>query len=110
MSLGLVTVRSPAKVNLGLSVGSLDPQGYHRIATVFHAVSLYDELKARPTDTPGEITVTVTGEGERQVPTDDTNLAVQAARRLAKMFDVTDGVALSVHKTIAGRRRRPGRW
>lgn len=101
MSLGLVTVRSPAKVNLGLSVGSVNGDGYHRIATVYHAISLYDELKARPTDTPGEITVTVTGEGERQVPTDDTNLAVQAARRLAKMFDVTDGVALSVHKTIA---------
>ncbi len=101
MSLGLVTVRSPAKVNLGLSVGSVNGDGYHRIATVYHAISLYDELKARRTDNPGEITVTVTGEGERQVPTDDTNLAVQAARRLAKMFDVTDGVALSIHKTIA---------
>jgi 4-diphosphocytidyl-2-C-methyl-D-erythritol kinase len=101
VSLAPVTVRSPAKVNLGLSVGSLDAEGYHRIATVFHAVSLYDELKARPTDTPGEITVTVTGEGMRRVPVDDTNLAVQAARRLAKAFDVRSGVALSIHKTIA---------
>ena len=101
MSLAPVTVRSPAKVNLGLSVGSLDSEGYHRIATVFHAVSLYDEVKARPTDTPGEITVTVTGEGMRQVPLDDTNLAVQAARRLAKAFDISSGVALSIHKTIA---------
>jgi 4-diphosphocytidyl-2-C-methyl-D-erythritol kinase len=101
VSLAPVTVRSPAKVNLGLSVGSLDPEGYHRIATIFHAVSLYDEVKARPSDTPGEITVTVTGEGMRLVPVDDTNLAVQAARRLAKAFDVRSGVALSIHKTIA---------
>jgi 4-diphosphocytidyl-2-C-methyl-D-erythritol kinase len=101
VSASLVTVRSPAKVNLGLSVGSIDADGYHRIATVYHAVSLYDEVKARPTDNPGEITVTVTGEGQGRVPIDDTNLAVQAARRLAKAFDVDEGVALSIHKTIA---------
>jgi 4-diphosphocytidyl-2-C-methyl-D-erythritol kinase len=96
-----VTVRSPAKVNLGLSVGPLDGEGYHRVATIYHAISLYDEVKARPTETAGEITVTVTGEGMRRVPVDDTNLAVQAARRLAKAFDVRDGVALSISKTIA---------
>ena len=101
MSLAPVTVRSPAKVNLGLSVGSRDAEGYHRIATVYHAVSLYDEVKARPTETPGEISVSVTGEGMRRVPVDGTNLAVQAARRLAKAFDVRAGVALSIHKTIA---------
>jgi 4-diphosphocytidyl-2-C-methyl-D-erythritol kinase len=94
-------VRSPAKVNLGLSVGALDAEGYHRVATIYHAVSLYDEVRARPSETPGEITVTATGEGMRRVPLDDTNLAVQAARRLAKAFDVRAGVALSIHKTIA---------
>lgn len=101
MSQALVTVRSPAKVNLGLSVGAIDADGYHPLATVFHAVSLYDEVKARPHPTPGEVTVSVTGEGQQHVPTDETNLAVQAARRLAKAFDVEAGVALSIHKTIA---------
>jgi 4-diphosphocytidyl-2-C-methyl-D-erythritol kinase len=96
-----VSVRTPAKVNLGLSVGSVDAEGYHRIATVYHAVSLYDVVMARPTETPGEITVVVTGEGVRQVPADDSNLAVQAARRLAKAYDIRAGVALSIHKTIA---------
>lgn len=101
MSSAPVTVRSPAKVNLGLSVGSIDPEGYHRVATVYQAVSLYDEVKARLSDIPGEITVTVTGEGMRRVPLDGTNLAVQAAGRLAKAFDVRAGVALSIHKNIA---------
>lgn len=101
MSLPPVTVRSPAKVNLGLGVGSRDAEGYHRIATVYHAISLYDELKARPSEMPGEITLTVTGEGVHRVPTDATNLAVQAARRLAKAFDVRAGAALSIHKVIA---------
>lgn len=96
-----VTVRSPAKVNLGLSVGGVDADGYHRVATVYQAVALYDEVKARPHATAGEVTISVTGEGLHEVPTDETNLAVQAARRLAKAFDVEDGVALSIHKTIA---------
>ncbi len=101
MSLTPVTVRSPAKVNLGLSVGAVDSDGYHPVATVYHAVSLYDEVKARPSGTSEEMTVSVTGEGQGRVPTDETNLAVQAARRLAKAFDVAEGVALSIHKTIA---------
>ncbi len=101
MSPSAVTVRSPAKVNLGLSVGTTDADGYHRVATIYHAISLYDELKARPSDELGAISVTVTGEGHWRVPTDESNLAVQAARRLAKTFDVAAGVALSIHKTIA---------
>ena len=101
MSPATVVVRSPAKVNLGLSVGAAKSDGYHAVATVYHAISLYDEVKARPHATPGEVTVGVTGEGARAVPLDDSNLAVQAARRLAKAFDVRSGVALSIHKTIA---------
>jgi 4-diphosphocytidyl-2-C-methyl-D-erythritol kinase len=95
-----VTARAPAKINLGLSVGALRPDGFHALATIYQAISLYDEVKVRPA-VDGEISVKVTGEGADVVPLDDTNLAVQAARSLAKAYGVTDGAALSVHKTIA---------
>lgn len=95
-----VTVRTPAKINLGLSVGASRADGYHAIATVYQAVSLYDEVKARPAD-DGDYTVSVTGEGHDVVPLDDRNLAVQAARLLAKAAEVESGAALSIHKTIA---------
>ena len=39
-----VTVRVPAKVNLELLVGAPREDGYHPLATVYHAVSLYDEV------------------------------------------------------------------
>ena len=39
-----VTVRVPAKINLQLAVGPLRPDGYHDLVTVFHAISLYDEV------------------------------------------------------------------
>ena len=95
-----VTVRAPAKINLGLSVGSPRADGYHTVATVYQAISLYDEVKARPAPA-GSFTVSVTGEGHDVVPLDDSNLALQAAALLAKTFDVRQGVALSIHKTIA---------
>ncbi len=95
-----VTVRAPAKINLGLSVGPPRPDGFHPLATVYQAISIYDEIKARPA-APGDFTVTLTGEGDNVVPMDGTNLAVQAARLLAKHLDVDEGAALSLHKMIA---------
>jgi 4-diphosphocytidyl-2-C-methyl-D-erythritol kinase len=95
-----VTARAPAKINLGLRVGPPRADGFHPLATVYQAIALYDEIKARPA-AAGEFTVTVTGEGREEVPLDDSNLAVRAARALADRYDVEAGVALSVHKTIA---------
>ncbi len=40
----------PAKVNLFLAVGPPDPRGYHPLRTIFQAISLYDELKVRTSD------------------------------------------------------------
>ena len=95
-----VTVRAPAKINLGLSVGRPRADGYHPLATVYQAIALYDEVRARPAP-DGELTVAVTGEGADVVPLDGTNLAVRAAGLLAKSYGVEKGVALSIHKTIA---------
>ena len=94
------TVRAPAKINLGLSVGSPGADGFHPVATVYQAISLYDEVKARPA-ADGELSVVVTGEGADSLPTDGRNLAVRAAELLAREFDVPAGAAISVHKTIA---------
>jgi 4-diphosphocytidyl-2-C-methyl-D-erythritol kinase len=94
-----VTVRAPAKINLGLRVGTVRGDGYHALATVYQAIGLYDEVKARPAP-KGTRTVSVTGEGSQVVPLDDSNLAVRAAAALAEHFNVTDGVALSIHKSI----------
>lgn len=92
-------MRAPAKINLGLRVGRLRPDGYHPLATVYQAIGLYDEVKARPA-ARGSLSVNVTGEGHDVVPLDATNLAVQAAALLAKRFEVDTGVALSLYKTI----------
>jgi 4-diphosphocytidyl-2-C-methyl-D-erythritol kinase len=92
-----VTVRVPAKVNLVLSVGPRRHDGFHELATVFHAVSLFDVVVAAPA---GDLTVTVEGEQAELVPVDDSNLAVRAARMLAAYAGVTTGAELLVRKDI----------
>jgi 4-diphosphocytidyl-2-C-methyl-D-erythritol kinase len=75
-----VTARVPAKVNLQLAVGPVRADGYHPLVTVFHAVSLFDEVTVRPAE---RTSISVTGENSATVPTDRTNLAWRAAAVLA---------------------------
>ncbi len=93
-----VTVRVPAKVNLQLSVGPLRADGYHELATVFHAVNLCDEVIARPS--AGGITLTVSGEGAGVLPLDEGNLAYRAAILVAERLDVAPDVDLHLSKSI----------
>ncbi len=88
-----VTARVPAKVNLELMVGPRRPDGFHHLATVFQAVGLYDDVSVEPADDWG---VTVTGPYADQVPTDESNLAMRAARLLAG----ETGIDIPVHITI----------
>ncbi|MGB8649401.1 MAG: 4-(cytidine 5'-diphospho)-2-C-methyl-D-erythritol kinase [Mycobacteriales bacterium] len=92
-----VTVRAPAKVNLHLSVGALRPDGYHDLTTVFHAVSLFDEVTV--TRAPA-LTVVVEGEGATDVPTDETNLAARAVLALAASTGEQPRVQVAVRKGI----------
>ena len=74
---------APAKVNLSLRVRGLRADGYHEIATVFHAVSLVDEITVTP-GAPGTGRVVVTtGEPSATVPGGDDNIAAKAAVALA---------------------------
>ena len=92
-----MTVRVPAKVNLQLVVGSARADGFHDLATVYHAVSLFDDVTALPGD---HLTVSVEGEGAEIVPTDDANLAMVAARALAGHLGIEPHAHLHVHKAI----------
>ena len=92
-----VTVRVPAKLNLHLSVGPVRKDGFHELVTVYHAVSLYDEVVIEPAD---RVSVTVTGEGAGQLPLGDDNLAVRAVRALAALLGRSPDVALTIRKGI----------
>ena len=93
-------MRVPAKVNLALNVGATDNEGYHALGTLFQAVSLFDDLVARPAEA-GVFRVSFRGEGASGLPTDDTNLVVRAARLLAETSGAGNlGAEIRVHKRI----------
>ncbi|MFF3676988.1 4-(cytidine 5'-diphospho)-2-C-methyl-D-erythritol kinase [Streptomyces sp. NPDC002120] len=92
-----VTVRVPAKVNVQLAVGAARPDGFHDLANVFLAVSLFDEVTATPADT---LTVTCEGPDADQVPLDRTNLAARAAEILAARHGIEPAVHLHIAKNI----------
>src|SRR3954453_16059915 len=76
-----VHVRAPGKINVFLGVGARHDDGYHALATVFQAVSLYEDVIASASD---DFTLSVSGlDDPSTVPVDDRNLAMRAAKLLA---------------------------
>jgi 4-diphosphocytidyl-2-C-methyl-D-erythritol kinase len=98
-----VLVRVPGKVNLQLSVGPRLKDGYHDIATVFQAVSLFDDVKISFADSDEEenrFRVLVKSELSGNVPTDRSNLAIAAAELIYKEFDLSGSIDIEITKNI----------
>lgn len=92
-----VRVRVPAKVNLHLGVGPVRDDGFHELANVFCAVSLEDDLRARPAS---GLTLSITGEGAEELPTGPENLVSRAAALLAARVGRSPDVAFALTKRI----------
>ncbi|NNC11385.1 4-(cytidine 5'-diphospho)-2-C-methyl-D-erythritol kinase [Planctomonas sp. JC2975] len=98
-SLGLpVHARAPGKVNLYLGVGSVGDDGYHDVATVYQAVSLYEDVRVWPAS---QVTVSFSGPIDCSgLPTDDSNIAVRAAGLVAEAAGVSGGVRIEIEKNV----------
>ena len=93
-----VRTRAPGKINVYLSVGALQDDGYHDVATAYQAVSLYEDVSAEPAD---DFSVTFTGSIDTSgVPVDESNLAIRAARLVADAAGYRGGVRLTIDKQV----------
>ena len=72
-----LTVRTPAKVNLGLRILGRRRDGYHRIRTVLAAVDLWDTLRFEPGGRELRLECDAA-----DLPVDETNLVLRAAAAL----------------------------
>ncbi|MFP4635198.1 MAG: 4-(cytidine 5'-diphospho)-2-C-methyl-D-erythritol kinase [Nitriliruptoraceae bacterium] len=85
-----VKVRVPAKLNLFLAVRGRRDDGYHELVTVLQTVSIHDTLVAELERSGASahpaarrfMELIFTHDARDDVPSDERNLAVQAARRL----------------------------
>lgn len=92
---------APAKINLSLRVRALRPDGYHDITTVFHAVSLTDEVTVSQGAPGTGRVVTTSGEQPGSVPAGDANIAARAAVALARHAGLVEpDVSVNIVKAI----------
>jgi 4-diphosphocytidyl-2-C-methyl-D-erythritol kinase len=94
-----VVVRVPAKINLQLAVGPASADGFHEIATVFQAVSLFDDVTVRLGEDGDGVTLTASGI-TGGVPVDGSNLAIRAAHLMLDLYDIPKDIALHIKKEI----------
>lgn len=103
-----VTVRAPGKINASFRVGPLQADGYHSVASMYLALSLYEDVRATPKPgTPvADITLSISpdstlpSEQLARIPLDGTNLAAKAAALVAEKSENPCGVHLEITKRV----------
>ena len=94
----VVHARAPGKINVSLTVGALQEDGYHDVATAYQAVSLYEDVWATKSD---GFSVEFGGSIDTShLTTGADNLAVRAARLLARSTGYRGGVHLRIEKNV----------
>ena len=94
-----ISVRVPAKINLSLKVAPLGEDGFHQLATVFHAVSIYDEVTVSMVK-PGQEEISVGGKNAEKIPTNKDNLVSKALTEIAKHVNQPIHARIHIDKSI----------
>jgi 4-diphosphocytidyl-2-C-methyl-D-erythritol kinase len=92
------TVRSHAKINLGLHIGAPRPDGFHQLVTVYQTLEIYDvvTVTARPS-TATSIRVT---SNDSRVPTDSRNTAWKMVALALEILGLCAEVDIHIEKRL----------
>ena len=91
-----VTVRSFAKINLGLYIGPPRPDGFHELRTVYQTIGLYDRITVGVR--PGA-SIEIQSEDSR-VPTDATNTCYRIVERAMAALGAKGRVTVEIEKRL----------
>ena len=91
-------VRSHTKINLGLAIGPLRPDGFHQLTTVYQTLSLHEwvTVEAHPAAAT-RITLSST---HPRVPTDATNTAWRMLERCLERLGLSAQVHIHIDKQL----------
>jgi 4-diphosphocytidyl-2-C-methyl-D-erythritol kinase len=92
------TLRSFAKINLGLAIGLARPDGYHALATVYQTIALHD-LVTVTARRAAATHISITS-NDRRVPTDARNTAWKMVERALAVLGVAAEVAIHIEKRL----------
>jgi 4-diphosphocytidyl-2-C-methyl-D-erythritol kinase len=90
----MLTLRSPAKINLFLRILGKRPDGYHELASLFQAISLFDFLSFDFADHDAFAC------SLPQLPVDESNLVVKAVRLFRSKTGLTAPLKIHLDKHI----------
>jgi 4-diphosphocytidyl-2C-methyl-D-erythritol kinase len=92
----VITVRSFAKINLGLGIGALRADGFHELRTVYQTIGLHDVIRVSVGLGSGiEICC-----DDSRVPTDKSNTCYRIVERAMASFKARGRVVLEIEKRL----------
>ncbi|MEM1283117.1 MAG: 4-(cytidine 5'-diphospho)-2-C-methyl-D-erythritol kinase [Chlamydiota bacterium] len=91
----MITLLSPAKINLFLKIISRRDDGYHELASLFQAVSLFDTLTFKRCEEKDRLNCS-----DPEIPVDDRNLVIQAVNLFRKESGLDFFVDIDLDKQI----------
>ena len=91
-----VTVRSFAKINLGLRIGALRPDGFHDLRTVYQTIALHDVIRVQVGRGSGiEIRC-----DDSRVPKDESNTCYRIVERAMAALEARGRVVIEIEKRL----------
>src|ERR1700727_1792062 len=92
------SVRSHTKVNLGLAIGPLRPDGFHQLTTVYQTLALHEWVTV--TAQPAAATRLSLSSSHPGVPTDAGNTAWRMVERCLESLDLRAEVHIHIDKQL----------
>src|SRR6266849_3178415 len=91
-----ITVRSFAKINLGLRIGALRPDGFHDLRTVYQTIALHDFVSVQVSRGTG---IEIRCEDPR-VPKDESNTCYRIAEQAMAALKARGRVLVEIEKRL----------
>ena len=90
------SIRSFAKINLGLKIGPTRPDGFHELRTIYQSIALYDVVRVEIQQGRGiEIRCC-----DPRVPTDQSNTCYRIAERVLRVVRGGGKVVIDIEKNL----------
>jgi 4-diphosphocytidyl-2-C-methyl-D-erythritol kinase len=93
-----VTLRSFAKINLGLAIGLARPDGYHALATVYQTIGLHDLVTV--TARRAAVTNILITSNDERVPLDERNTAWKMVEQALPVLGMAAEVTIHIDKRL----------
>jgi 4-diphosphocytidyl-2-C-methyl-D-erythritol kinase len=91
-----VSVRSFAKINVGLAIGAKRADGFHELRTMYQTLGIHDIVRV---DTRAGVGIEIRSKDPR-VPEDESNTCYRVADRLLRSLKQRSKIVISIEKNL----------